>query len=103
MIAESGRREDVEGIAIVPCTRWEQRYMTDFLAASGLVCWMQNAGPGKDGQPKKGRVAFISARDGLPVSGNPFASMILGFNAELDRFVEAFTPLGACFELGRAE
>jgi hypothetical protein len=44
------------------------------------------------------RVKFISSIDGKPVSGNPYPSMLVGFNVNRQRFAEAFKPLGLVLE-----
>lgn len=76
-----------EIVALLPASRWESSYLARTLAAARVVCF------------HRGRIAFVSSIDGLPVSGNPSASMFLGFNVDLKRFALAFAPLGVCFEL----
>ena len=85
MTAEGRRGAEI--LALVPCSRWEQAYFTDVLGAANALCF------------HRGRIAFISSIDNVPVEGNPSASMFLGFNVDVERFREAFTPLGACFAL----
>lgn len=85
--AEAARRTTI--LALLPCARWEQEYLTDVLAAAKAVCWV------------RGRVAFVSSIDHTEVGGNPYASMILGFNVNLDAFAEALGVLGPCFSLSR--
>jgi hypothetical protein len=83
--AEAARGTEI--IALIPASRWETSYFPPVLALARVVCF------------HRGRIAFISSIDGQPVAGNPGASMFLGWNVNLDRFVEAFTPLGPCFWL----
>lgn len=78
----------VEILALLPCSRWEQRYFTRVLECARAICFHE------------GRVAFVSSIDGAAVGGNPYASMLLGFNVDRARFAEAFAPLGPCFSLG---
>jgi hypothetical protein len=73
-------------IALLPCARWEQGYMHTLLSAACAAMFF------------RGRIAFISTLDGERVGGNPYASMLLGFNVDLERFRSAFLALGACFE-----
>lgn len=69
-------------IALLPCARWEQGYMHTLLSAAQVVMFF------------RGRVAFISTLDGARVGGNPYASMLLGFNVDAGRFAAAFAALG---------
>lgn len=75
-------------IALLPCSRWEQGYFTDLMAAANAVCF------------HRGRIAFISSIDEEAVGGNPSASMLLGFNVDAPLFAASFRDLGACFSLG---
>ena len=80
---------DVEIVAILPCSRWEQRYLQ-------MALW--NAGRGVSCCTIRKRVNFIRPTTGDAVNGNTYATMILGWNvAEEDQFVKAFSPLGACY------
>lgn len=85
IVAEGARGAEV--LALLPCSRWETEYFPRLLNAANAVCF------------HRGRIAFISSIDGQPVSGNPYASMFLGFNVDLGRFRQAFEPLGACYAL----
>lgn len=85
MSSEAERLPDRDGIALLPASRWETSYMPPTLASSKALCF------------HRGRIAFISAIDGQPVAGNPGASMFIGWNVDLERFREAFSPLGRCF------
>lgn len=86
MGAEEERRRDVDGIALIPASRWETRYFqTLFSSRPHLVCW------------HLGRVAFKSSKDGKEVAGNCSGSLLVGFNADSARFIDAFEQLGACF------
>jgi hypothetical protein len=81
------RREAARGCEVVlllPCSRWETDYFQELWTAAVAVCFIRR------------RVDFISAIDGQPVKGNPYASMLLGFNVSPARWREAFEPLGAC-------
>lgn len=82
-----------EIIALLPCNRFETDYWQEMFEFASVVCF------------HKGRVKFISSVDCVAVEGNPYASMILGFNmtgARLLRFCEAFKPLGIVKRLGAA-
>lgn len=83
----SEAREGAEIVSLLPCSRWEQAYFTDLLAAANAVCFIRS------------RVAFISSIDGKAVGGNPSASMLLGFNVSEPDWSRAFGRLGRCFEL----
>lgn len=86
MASEARRRPDVPGLALLPCARWEQPYLTDALAQANALCLI------------RGRVAFVSSIDGEEVGGNPYANMIVGFNCWFAKFSEA-AALGPCFKL----
>lgn len=78
-------------VALLPCSRWET-HLQKALARASCACFV------------RGRLAFISALDGKAVSGNPTASMLVGFGlvpgslAEVS-FATAFGPLGLCLAL----
>ena len=74
-------------LALLPASRWETAYLHQLLALEGVVCF------------HRGRVKFVSSRDGAAVAGNPGANMILGLNVDRARFARAFGPLGLCLEL----
>jgi hypothetical protein len=78
-----------EIVGLLPCARWEQRYFHRLLRAAGRIVLIQ------------GRVAFISTIDHVAVQGNPYASMLVGWNTERDRWLECFGGLGASFEMKR--
>jgi site-specific DNA-methyltransferase (adenine-specific) len=71
-----------EIIALLPVNRTEQGYMHEVLARASCVCWIRK------------RVAFIRPSTGLPARGNPYASMLLGFNVNCPRFWDAFRWVG---------
>lgn len=75
-------------IALLPCSRWEQRYWQMSLIHAGAVCWIRK------------RVSFIRPSSGDRVDGNPYANMFLGFNVDLEKFASAFGRVGACQTLG---
>lgn len=77
-----------EGVALLPCARFEQGYFQETFGAASALCWI------------RGRVDFISSIDGQAVRGNPYASMLLGFNASWLRWRSAFGGLGACYQIG---
>lgn len=85
IVAEAARGTPI--ISLIPCSRWEQGYLTDVLAAANAVCF------------HRGRISFISSIDNVPVDGNPTASMLLGFNVDEGKFRKAFRDIGACFGL----
>lgn len=76
-----------EIVALLPCSRWEQGYFHDTLGAANALCFV------------RGRVGFVSAIDGVAVAGNPYASMLVGFNARRRLWVEAFGPIGPCYAI----
>lgn len=76
-----------EIVALLPCSRWETRYFQETRAAASMECLI------------RGRVAFVSAIDGVEVPGGPGGSMLLGFNVDCERWVEAFGPIGGCWRL----
>jgi hypothetical protein len=82
---EAGRGAEI--LALLPCSRWEQAYLTDCLASANAICF------------HRGRISFISSIDGEAVDGNPTASMFLGCNVSPARFVAAFGDLGRCFTI----
>lgn len=95
IVAEASR--GTEGIALVPCNRFEQGYLQDLLRFSGAECWVRK------------RLRFVDPETGEPprdpVTGkikisNPYASVLLGFNPDLERFLAAFEPLGLCRATG---
>lgn len=85
--SEAERLPGRAGITLWPASRWETSYLPPALARAAVVCF------------HRGRVAFVSSADGQAVSGNPGASMVLGWNVDVPRFAKAFGPLGRCFRL----
>ena len=81
---------------LLPCNRFEQPYMQGALLAARAVCWI-DAKKGKGYGAR--RVAFRSTIDGEEPGANPFASMVLAFNSDLERFREAYEPIGTCQRL----
>ena len=77
----------VEIVALLPCSRFEQLYFQEALAVANALCLV------------RGRVKFISALDGKPVGGNPYASMFVGWNVDYGRWARAFLPVGMTFGL----
>jgi hypothetical protein len=80
MVTAHSRR----GVALLPCSRWEQGYMHDLLRAADTWCLIRK------------RVAFIRAETGDRVGGNPYASFFLGFGIDPGEWGEAFGPVGLC-------
>jgi hypothetical protein len=72
------------GIALLPCSRWEQGYMHDLLRRAVVVCYVRK------------RVKFVKASTGDAVGGTPMASMFLGFNVDPLAFAAAFRDVGLC-------
>lgn len=83
---EAGKGAEI--VALLPCNRFETDYFQEMFARASVVCF------------HKGRIKFISSQDGVPVEGNPYASMFVGFNVVVDRFREAFGPLGLVVDVG---
>lgn len=77
-----------EIVALLPCNRFECDYFQEMFRRACIVCFHES------------RIRFLSSVDGAAVDGNPYASMILGFGVDVDRFREAFSPLGLCMDLG---
>jgi hypothetical protein len=73
--------------AFLPCARWEQGYFHKLLRAARHVCFV------------RGRVAFVSSIDHVEVGGNPYASMIVGFNHDTAAWLDAWGEHGCCMEL----
>jgi site-specific DNA-methyltransferase (adenine-specific) len=74
-------------IALLPCGArfsteyWQDHVLNDRLTA---LCFI------------RGRLAFITP-EGEEVAGNPYDSVIYGFNADLQKFCNVFGVLGKCF------
>ena len=73
-----------EIIAIIPAARWEQSYFTGPFSEASHVCFI------------RGRVNFIRAASGEAVNGNPYATLIVGWNTDTKRFCDSFGDLGCC-------
>lgn len=73
-----------EGIALLPCSRWEQHYFQVALTAANVVCFIRK------------RVDFLNPKTGDIVSGNTYANMYVGFNVDYQRFVSNFSEAGLC-------
>ncbi len=69
-------------LALIPASRFEQGYFHDFLAASNAVCYVRS------------RVAFIRPTTGEVAKGNPYSSIVFGFNVDRQRFHRSFGDLG---------
>ena len=79
---------DNEVLALLPCSRWEQRYFQMALYNMGrgvLVCMVRK------------RVNFIRPSTGDAVNGNTYANMFVCWNGNEERFMEAFGTIGACY------
>lgn len=75
-------------LALLPANRTETSYGQEMMGAASAVCWVRK------------RLAFIDASTGRAVGGNPFASVLYGFNLRSTvRFHEAFKPLGLCWSV----
>jgi hypothetical protein len=72
------------GVALLPCSRWEQGYMHDLLRRAVAVCYVRK------------RVKFVKGETGDAVGGTPMASMFLGFNVDPLAFAAAFRDVGLC-------
>ena len=79
--------EGKEIIALLPCSRWEGQPMHELLPHANAVCF------------HRGRVKFISSRDGQPCAGNPGANMLLGLNVSIVQWFESFSDLGCCLQI----
>lgn len=73
-----------EIVSLLPCNRFEGEPLQRALERADALCL------------HRGRVKFISSIDGKPVSGNPYASMLVGWNVDRARWRAAFKPLGGC-------
>jgi phage N-6-adenine-methyltransferase len=69
-------------IGLLPCSRWEQRYFQEALYRANAVCFIRK------------RVSFRNPDTGDEVDGNTYATMWVGWNVDLDRFVDAFGSPG---------
>lgn len=87
-IREEARR-GCEIVALLPVSRTEQLYMMDTLAGpeSSALCFVRK------------RVNFL--RPGLKerANGNPYASVLVGYSVDWNRFKEAFGGLGYCIKV----
>jgi phage N-6-adenine-methyltransferase len=86
--AEAERGTEI--LALLPCgARFSTGYWQDHALVPELraVCFV------------RGRVNFIDGRTGVQKKANTYDSMIYGFNADPERFAEAFRRLGACFDV----
>lgn len=73
----------VEMIAIVPCNRFEQKYLHDLIRMADSICFVRK------------RVPFIIPRSkSKKKSGNPYPSMLLLYNGFKKRFYRAFKDTG---------
>lgn len=83
-------RQGTEILALLPVNRTEQAYWQDMIARANAVCWVRK------------RVAFLRPSTGKPAKGNPYSSMLVGFNVDLEAFLLIFGELGRCQALGRS-
>ena len=98
-IEKIGREgEQGEGVALLPCNRFEEPYLQSVLRVTSAICLVDAAPFQKGLKGNKHRIAFLSSLDGQACGANPFASMILGFRTDALAFVDAFGPLGLCIE-----
>jgi hypothetical protein len=83
-LARFGAESDLghELVTLLPCSRWEQPYFSKPFAKANALCLI------------RGRVSFVSTRDGTRPKGAPGASMFLGWNVNRRRFRKAFGPFG---------
>jgi hypothetical protein len=93
----SGTR-GIPGLALLPCNRQEEPFFHEMFEAASLVCYVDAKPFQPTARSRPSRIAFISSVDGVACDNNPFASVILGFNFDRDRFMQAFLCLGACYE-----
>lgn len=71
-------------IALLPVNRFEQGYLHDsVLKMASVACFVRS------------RVAFLRPSTGEPAKGNPYPSVLWGFNVDVERFTAAFGHLGA--------
>lgn len=92
--------QGAEIVALLPCNRFEEPWFQAMFAQAPVVCWVNATPFQQDIKGNKKRIAFISTKDGKALDRNPFASMIVGFHVEVDKFREAFGPLGLVHDLG---
>lgn len=72
-------------LALLPGSRWEQVYWQQcVLARSNAQCYVRK------------RVSFIRPKTGEKAKGNPYASILYGFNVDEHRFLSCFNSLGLC-------
>lgn len=80
----------LEIIALMPCGsgRPGTRYWQDYILQEPLkvICFV------------RGRFSFLDL-DGKPQRANNYPSQFLGFNVDVDRFIECFSPLGQCLRV----
>jgi hypothetical protein len=93
----------VNGVAVLPCNRFEEPFLQDVLVEASAVCFV-DAKAYQAGLSRPHRVAFISSADGQPVDKNPFATMLLGFGFDPQVFAAAFSShpepsIGSTFAL----
>ena len=70
-------QRDVEIIAVLPCARFEQAYFANPFIAAKHVCLI------------RGRVSFVRAETKEEVDGNPYATMLLGWNTVRSRWLRS--------------
>lgn len=80
----AGCLDPLPGVALLPCSRWEQGYLHDVLRAASVVCFVRK------------RIKFVKASSGDRVGGTPMASMFLGFNVDVPTFMAALDDVGLC-------
>lgn len=80
-------RAGAEIVALLPGQRFETAYWQQNILSVPLraICFLRK------------RVSFLRP-DGTKAKGNPYGSMLYGFNVNLERFSIAFRHLGKCVE-----
>lgn len=75
-------------LALLPASRFEQGYFqTDVVGQANVACMVRK------------RLAFLRPSTGEVAKGNPYASILWGYNVEPKRFAACFKTLGMCVTL----
>lgn len=69
-------------LALLPASRWGQGYWQEVMDASTAICMVRK------------RVAFLRPSTGEVAKGNPYASLLIGWNVDKKKFKESFSSLG---------
>lgn len=83
--AEAAVTCGAEQVCVLPVNRTEQAYFANSFVNGSHVCMIRK------------RVNFIRAENGDAVSGNPYSTMLVGWNTDETRWLDSFKGLGACF------